>query len=369
MSSKISRNLALQVLSSNPTGSPVAVKSKGKKAKKKSKNKVVALPAAMGTFVQSSRPIVSSVSGGDGRVRVRHREYIMDIAGSTAYNVQKLSVNPGLPGTFPWLSNMARIFESYLFKSLTFHFETMKGSATVGTLMMAPDYDAADASPLTKVALMSYHNAVRSPVWDRISCVCDSADLKKFGTQRYNRSTLLAANLDVKTYDVCSLFIATTGCSDFSTLGELYVSYEVDLITPHLSPSLFTSPELSAEINGGGTILPTAPLGSAPVVSGGLPVAAPTGNSIVFNAIGDYLLEMVGTGVNITGQGIPTFGASPNIATRSLSALTNAASTAGVSTTGVSVSAVPSALNITSYPATSLSGITARLVPYALNLT
>jgi hypothetical protein len=60
--------------------------------------------------------------------------------------------------------------------------------------------------------------------------------LLKFGIQRYVRSAGVPANTDIKTYDVGRFYVATSNTpSSPTTLGELYVTYEIELITPQLS--------------------------------------------------------------------------------------------------------------------------------------
>jgi hypothetical protein len=179
------------------------------------------------------KPSISqSKSNGDGRIVVRHREYVGEVTGQTAFTVVSYSVNPGLAATFPWLSTVAQNYESYRFRRLCFDFETAVSTATSGSIQMAFDYDAADSAPSTKAILMAYHNAVRSPAWGECCCTADSSDLNKFGTQRFIRSSALAANQDVKTYDVANFHLAVSGFAGATVSGELYVDYEVELITP-----------------------------------------------------------------------------------------------------------------------------------------
>lgn len=199
----------------------------------KGKQPLQEAPAAMMRVMRTGVPDVSgSPYQGDGRVRIRHREYIADVAGSVAFAATGYAINPGIATSFPWLSNLAVNFESYLFRSLSFEYETQKSTATSGAVMLAVDFDAADAAPATKTALMTYHNAVRSAVWGECCYRSDGADLRKFGVQRYIRSAALAADLDIKTYDVGNLFVATQGEADTTAIGELYVVYDVELITP-----------------------------------------------------------------------------------------------------------------------------------------
>ncbi len=205
---------------------------------KSSRNGSYSAPTATTKVMRTAVPSVAgSPFSGDGKIVVKHREYIGEIAGSVAFSATSYSINPGLSSTFPWLSTLAANYESYKFRDLKFEFETEKSTSTNGSLMMAVDFDAADSAPASKTTLMSYQNAVRSAPW----CPCEyrssGDDLRKFGVQRYLRSAALASNLDIKTYDVGNLIVATSGNADTTTLGELYVSYEVELHTPQLSAS------------------------------------------------------------------------------------------------------------------------------------
>ena len=223
--------------SSQSGGAPRAANQKARKPKRQP-DLVEAAPLAIGRQVRTRAPDVSASVGGDGRVRIRHREYIADVLGSVAFAAVSYPVNPGLPTTFPWLSTMAVLFESFIFKGLRFIIETQKSASTNGTVMMSIDFDAADAVPASKQQLMTYNGAVRSAVWQE--CVYRSApqNLVKFGPRKFVRSAALAANLDIKTYDVGTLFVATQGCVDTSAIGELYVEYDIELETPQqLAPS------------------------------------------------------------------------------------------------------------------------------------
>jgi len=194
----------------------------------------VSAPQASAQVRRSARPNVSRATNGD--VRVTHREYIQDISGSVAFADSQLSCNPGLATTFPWLSKLAAQYESYSFENLSFEFETTSPTTATGTVLLAVDYDASDAAPANKTQIMSYRNCVRSPPWS--SC-CNSSlreDLHKLKSN-FVRSGALAANQDVKLYDVGTFNVATQGQANTNAVGELYVSYDVLLMTPQLDPA------------------------------------------------------------------------------------------------------------------------------------
>jgi hypothetical protein len=175
----------------------------------------------------------------NGSVRVRHREYLQDLPASDPYLNVPFSINPGLSSTFPWLSGMARLFESYKFHKLKFCYEPTCTTVTPGSVLLAVDFDASDPPPVSKTQIMSYHNAVRSAPWEGTSYTSAVSDLLKFGTQRYVRSGAITG--DIKTYDVGNFFIATQGSvGTAATIGEIYVEYDIELYTPQISDPVAT---------------------------------------------------------------------------------------------------------------------------------
>jgi len=259
-------------------------------------------PSASSAIMITQKPsLSSSMVSGDAAVRIKHREFVQDVSGSIAFAVSQLSVNPGDPTTFPWLSTIASNYESYLFRTLAFEYETFSPTTTSGTVMLAIDYDAADAPPADKVDFMTYHGAVRSAAWQECCYSADRQDLEKFGKKRYVRTGGLAANLDIKTYDVGNLFVAAQGMAGASTVGELYVVYDVELETPQRVPN-FTVGN-SARVQAAASSLANPFAGGT--VTGGLPIVVHP-SFLVFNQVGQYYLTFNSVGT--------TFNANPNIA-------------------------------------------------------
>jgi len=257
----------------------------------------MAAPAAVGRSNRMSSPAVSSLSSSDGRIRVSHREYIGEVTGQASFTAVSYAVNPGLSAVFAWLSNLAQNYESYLALALSFEFETQCSTSTAGSIQMAMDYDAADSAPATKQALMSYHNAVRAPVWGECRFICDSQDLRKFGSQRFIRTAALAANQDIKTYDIGNLIVATSGGSG-TVVGELYVRYSFELMTPQTG--VVSGSASITKLVGQGSITKAAVFGTAPTITLGTILAASSAtNTLVFSTEGLYrvLVSVVGTGI------------------------------------------------------------------------
>jgi hypothetical protein len=203
-----------------------------------SRDVLLSAPTSVGRALRMSDPVMSgSPYSGDGRVRIKHREYITDLSGFASFTGRSISINPGFATMFPWLSTIAKNFVSYRFNNLGFEYETQVSSATSGSVMMAVDFDAANAAPSSKQQLMTLHNAVRSPAWTEACYRADKQDLVKMAKQRYVRPGTLASNLDIKTYDVGLFNIYTQGFASTIDTGEIYVTYDIELETPTTIPS------------------------------------------------------------------------------------------------------------------------------------
>jgi len=230
----------------------------------KSKGSGYSAPVARAQIVRTGIPQMRSQSNGD--IVVSHREYIQDIAGSVAFTNNTLSVNPGLPGTFPWLSAISQRYESYLFEQLSFEFETEAPTTATGTVLLTLDYDASDPAPVDKTQALSYRRAVRSAPWLDCRHISLSEDLHKRKT--YNvRSGSLSANQDIKLYDTATLYVSTIGQAGTTNIGELYVCYTVRLMTPQMGDA-----RLGEAVSGRFTGVSNAAPFGAVAASGNLPV-------------------------------------------------------------------------------------------------
>jgi len=191
----------------------------------------VSAPIAKSVIRQGSKPRMQGLPNGD--ILISHREFISDISGSVAFTNNTFAVNPGQNGTFPWLNAIAQRFESYNFEKLVFEFETQSATSATGTVLITLDYDAADAAPVNKTQALGYRSSVRSPPWASCKHTSMREDLSK-NKSSFVRSGALAANLDIKLYDIANAYVSTQGQAGTSLIGELYVEYSVRFYTPLL---------------------------------------------------------------------------------------------------------------------------------------
>jgi len=239
--------------------------------------------------------------------RIIHRELVASITGSAAFTVaQALALNPGLAASFPWLSNEAAGWEKYKFNSLKFDYFTRTGSNVPGSMMLAPDYDASDAQPLSEVAASAYEDCEEDAPWKDICCHLKASELMGDMKERFVRSGALAANQDIKTYDCGTLFACTVDGTAVNW-GKLWVEYDVTLITPHVPAGGFQAAgTLQA---GGGALAAATPFGSVPKPTGSVILAGAASKvlSISNVAIGQEISVIVSlNGTVITGLNFDT---------------------------------------------------------------
>jgi hypothetical protein len=256
-------------------------------------------PVARQRVRQVAEPRFSR-SQGNGDITVEHEEFIQDVSGAVVFSNLGISVNPGLIATFPWLAQMAPLYESYLFEKLEFRFESTSATTATGTIMMAVDYDASDAIATSKSQLATFRRFIRSAPWEECQCVSLLEDLRKQKTY-FVRSGALAANQDIKLYDVGTLNLAVQGQADTSLIGELYVKYRVKFMTPQLLQTGVGS-ALSANFTGTTLVLGLSKVGNAPLNVTGtgaactLTATAPFQCLVNYAAGGTVITDLVGSG-------------------------------------------------------------------------
>jgi len=270
--------------------------------------------AAYATGTGSSRP---RITGGNQCLNIKHKEFIGNISGlnNAAFNQSfALALNPGVAATYPWLSIMAQNWQAYRFRKMRFFYFTRTGSTTVGSVILCPDYDAADVAPISEQVIDSYEDAKEDAPWKNIECTLNSTAMHLMGPKKFIRFGALPANQDIKTYDVGNMFIYTVDSAAAGSWGKLWVEYDVDFFTPQLPPggSSFTQQALIA---GGGVLTAAEPLGSVPVVSGNMQIVAGNNGTnstlVVSNAVvgAEYSMNIFAQGAALTNWTVTPTGA------------------------------------------------------------
>lgn len=350
-------------------------KNKPNMAKNKNKNinnssrinttKMVTAPVAISRIDKGSKPTYNMTKNStDGRVCIRHKEYIGDIAGSVLFSNVTYSINPGLPLTFPWLNTISVGYESYKFKRLSFIFESSKSTATNGSVMMAVDFDPTDAAPTTKSQLLAYHNAIRGPAWQTFEYKCAGQDLNKFN-QKFLRYGTLQSGQDALLYDIGTFFISTSGFADTSTIGELHVDYEVEFMTPQFDLTAYAN-ATAAKLVAVAGVSTSLWLGTSVTSTGGVStIYNGTTGTLSVQVPGQYIFVYTVTGTVLVTPATPTLTSTGNTFTL-LSTTTSATQATHVFAAQIDTSGPITASVITS--ATTLTAASLRIGYYATSL-
>lgn len=184
----------------------------------------------------------ASFSDSKTSVRLRHREYLQDVFVGTSgvFSNTAFAINPGLSNTFPFLSQIAGNFEEYHMHGLVFEFVSTtspyNSTSAMGSVIMAMEYNANSPLYTSKPQMENSDFAVSArPDKSMIYGVECANNATNNYYVRQGSGTLPLTTTDIGTFQVATLTPLATGV----TLGELWVSYDVELFRPHVSASRF----------------------------------------------------------------------------------------------------------------------------------
>jgi len=326
-------------------------------------------PVAMSRKLKEYRPVEAHRANGSRCIRFK--EYVQDIPGSVAFAATQFQCNPGLSNLFAWLSGQALFYQEYKVKSLRFRFETEKATTLSGKVMFAFLQDSSDPIPVNKQEMLENLMKAAGAIWEPFTLPITMSSFPALGKSRFIRGGTLGPNLDVKTYDIGQLIVATQGMADTTLVGELYIEYDIELITPIQSiAQIFGT--FSKHIVGNVALTAADPFGTSPTLSGTLGVTMDATSTMTFQQTGQFLMEFDVTGTGLFTVFNPTLtpvGLTANIVGVAIS---NAAANAGTQaswTLLVGVSARGQTLQIVyTGDATTVTGNEVRIAPYPGNL-
>lgn len=251
-----------------------------------------------------------------GNVIVRHREYLGDVTtgSASAFSNTSYAVNPGLPHTFPWLSQIATCFEQYSLRGCVFEFKSTSADAlnstntALGSVIMATEYDSTRPAFANKQQMENHQYAMSArqsnSMLHPIECAKGESTLETL----YVRAGADSGD-DTRFTDFCNFQIATVGqqASDV-VIGELWISYEIELLKPRFATSEGSGSVYSSHVRCTTNILNTNFFGDTQTVSGNLAISVGT-NALQFPDFiktGHYLVVIVWNGTSAS-VGLPTF--------------------------------------------------------------
>lgn len=270
----------------------------------------------MGAYKLNSNSIMSDstqaplFNHGKEDTIIEHAELICDINGSTSFAATQLIIDPTDSTTFPLLSSIARNYEQYEFLGLVLTYKPTSGSAiastnnALGTVIIATQYDVSRQPFISKAEMEAYHFATScepchmmhhpiecNPHLDVLNSRYVNGPARLTRSSSRNPSTQsVQANLQL----LGRTQIATVGMQAAVTVGELWATYKVRLITPRKpGPSNFQG---YLHVTG----LADLPIGSATAYGNSYNIVSDSTSSLAAMAV-----TTNGTETRITTTGLP----------------------------------------------------------------
>jgi hypothetical protein len=197
----------------------------------------------------SSSQGLSSFSAGTRSTFISMREYIGDITvpWDGSFSVQTFAINPGLVNSFPFLSSIAALYEMYSFHGLVFEFRSTCSNSfsstnpNLGVVIMNCEYNNSSSMPVNKQQMENSEEAVACKSNENMAYGVEcKPNLAVSGGNLFIRQTnSFAANgPNIAQCDLGEIQVATSGlvlaagASVSQSIGELWVSYSIELRHP-----------------------------------------------------------------------------------------------------------------------------------------
>ncbi len=277
-----------------------------------------------GSYKVSTNSIVNRRGGSDTipamhsnsqSIVIRHREYLCEVSGSTAFTVQRaFALQPGISASFPWLARIAAQFQQYKLRGVVYHYIPTSGSVTgtnpsLGSVMMQTAYRTGEDYPKSKVELLNEYYACEAVPSEGFCHPIECDPRENLFSVHYVRTSTVPG-VDPNLYDMGTMFLATSGMlEDGHVVGDLWVTYEIELMKP-VVVSGASDPTPSIVLHGTAGTSGTILFGTLTTTSGTLAVTAAT-RTVTFavGTIGDYIIMYQADGITtaLGGIGVSTF--------------------------------------------------------------
>lgn len=175
-------------------------------------------------------PVYTGVQGG---VRIKHVEYVADLAASVTakeLSISRYNINPANSTLFPWLATAeGRSYGTFIPHSIRFMIKSVVSTSKDGSIFAVATADVEDTMPLTKATLLKTGNAVRSHIYQDLSYDVPKTILNRLPEYVTYTNPLQHTALDKA---VGVLFVGSSGAEATLDYGELYVEYDITLLNP-----------------------------------------------------------------------------------------------------------------------------------------
>lgn len=211
--------------------------------------------------------VMPQIQSDPSGVTVSHKEMLpLVVSGDVA---SSYLVNPARIATFPWLANMAALFDSYALLKFSVEWVPACPTTTAGQVIIVGDYDVLD-TPFSEAELATLQKgSVTGAVWAPLTWFYAPRDVVGFA-----RHFTIQSGAADRFSDSLRLEVFVRYTTGQVTLGRFWMSYTVRLMNPQPLPSIPVGAEAQSDTTHSGDLLPFT-----------LPGDLSTASSIVKNAL------------------------------------------------------------------------------------
>lgn len=203
--------------------------------------KAIMAITGMGDYKVKSNTIMNGTSppafaAGKHCTKFCHREFVTNITTpGSAFSIQQFEINPK-SALFPWLSEIALSFEQFIVRGMVVEYKTTSATSiastntALGSVIIATQYNVLAPAFIGQQQMEAYEYCTScAPSLSMIHPIeCDPSlnSLREFFVD--------SSSGDPRLENLGTVYVATVGQQAASQIGELWVSYEMDLIRPKL---------------------------------------------------------------------------------------------------------------------------------------
>lgn len=172
---------------------------------------------------------------------IRHKEYLGPVMGNTVPFAisDEFPINPGLIKTFPWLANIANCYTRYRLRGAVVCYEPLASDYTtagsLGFVALATQYNPLDPDFTNKIDMLNHEFSTECKPSKSMVHPIECAKSQMAISEYFLRSEDPPANADLRFYDLGKITVATGGNPVTTQIGDLWITYEVELYQPRLS--------------------------------------------------------------------------------------------------------------------------------------
>lgn len=201
----------------------------------------------MGLQTPAVRHSVENMHWDGQATRIAHREYIGSISMTSGFAAASYPIEPTSSFMFPWLRGISPNFQKWKLLGCVFEYVPTStnaisgGSPAVGQVCMMIKYDDYAPNPTSLQNLLNCQGAVSGRPQDQIVCSveCDP------GVTPLNPLYIVHPGGgvgDEHFYRYADLIVATQGPAVYSNAGQLWVTYDMQLIAAYVEPEVLVNP-------------------------------------------------------------------------------------------------------------------------------